>query len=62
MLYRGKHIFINGESFAVGRADKTLLCELANQRNLDKNALQHASQDLLEALHNWYQDGWLTLC
>jgi 50S ribosomal protein L16 3-hydroxylase len=61
MLYRGKHIFINGESFAVGRADKTLLCELANARHLEKGALQHASEDVLEAFHNWYQDGWLML-
>jgi 50S ribosomal protein L16 3-hydroxylase len=61
MLYRGKHIFINGESFAVGRADKTLLCELANARRLEKGTLQHASKDVLEAFHNWYQDGWLML-
>jgi 50S ribosomal protein L16 3-hydroxylase len=61
MLYRGKHIFINGESFAVGRADKTLLSELANQRRLPKNALQDASEDVLETFHQWYQDGWLEL-
>lgn len=61
MLYRGKHIFINGESFAVGRADKTLLCALADQRQLEKSALQHASEDVTEAFHQWYQDGWLML-
>src|SRR5450830_219704 len=60
MLYRGKHVFINGESFAVGRADKTVLSELADARRLDKTALQHASADVMEAFHNWYQDGWLT--
>jgi 50S ribosomal protein L16 3-hydroxylase len=61
MLYRGKHVFINGESFAVGRADKALLSALANQRCLEKDVLQDASKDVLEAFHNWYQDGWLEL-
>ncbi|WP_211285944.1 winged helix domain-containing protein, partial [Mycobacterium timonense] len=35
MLYRGKHVFINGESFAVGRADKAVLDVLANERRID---------------------------
>ena len=61
MLYRGKHVFINGESFAVGRDDKNLLSALADNRCLDKIGLQHASQDVLEAFHAWYQDGWLEL-
>jgi len=61
MLYRGKHVFINGESFAVNRADKILLSTLADQRQLEKSALQHASEDVLEAFYGWYQDGWLAL-
>ena len=61
MLYRGKHVFVNGESFAVGRADKALLTVLADERRLDKSALQHASEDVMEAFHNWYEDGWLEL-
>src|SRR5450830_827317 len=61
MLYRGKHVFINGESFGVGRADKALLSVLADERRLDKSALQHASADVMEAFHNWYEDGWLEL-
>ena len=61
MLYRGKHIFINGESFAVGRADKTHLCALANTRRLDGPVIAHASQDFKEALFEWYRDGWLDL-
>ena len=61
MLYRGKHVFINGESFAVGRADKTILSLLADERVIDKSALQHASADVMEAFHSWYQDGWLEL-
>jgi 50S ribosomal protein L16 3-hydroxylase len=61
MLYRGKHVFINGESFALKRADKAVLDVLANQRGLDGAMLAQASDDVLEALHTWYSDGWLEL-
>ena len=61
MLYRGKHVFINGESFAVGRADKALLDVLANTRALPGSAVPGASDDVLEALYTWYQDGWIEL-
>ena len=61
MLYRGKHVFINGESFEVKRADKTQLEALANQRALDGAALAGASEDVMDALYTWYQDGWLEL-
>ena len=61
MLYRGKHVFINGESFAVGRADKALLDVLANERALPGAAAAGASADVLEALYTWYQDGWIEL-
>ena len=61
MLYRGKHVFINGESFAVGRHDKALLEPLANERKLEGAALAAASDDVLESLYTWYQDGWLEL-
>ncbi len=61
MLYRGKHIFINGESFAVRREDKICLCALADTRKLDGLLVTKASQDLKEALFEWYQDGWLDL-
>lgn len=61
MLYRGKHVFINGESFAVGRGDKQILDALANTRALSGAALAGASDDVMEALYTWYQDGWLEL-
>ncbi len=61
MLYRGKHVFINGESFAVGSADKAQLEALANNRALDGAALAGASEDVMDALYTWYQDGWLEL-
>ena len=61
MLYRGEHVFINGESFAVGKRDKAVLDLLANQRFLDGAALAQASDDVNDALYAWYQDGWLEL-
>jgi 50S ribosomal protein L16 3-hydroxylase len=61
MLYRGKHVFINGESFELKRADRAVLEQLANQRGLDGAMLEQASDDVLEALYTWYSDGWLEL-
>ena len=61
MLRRGKHVFINGESFAVGRADKAVLDVLANERRIDGAVLDKATDDVLEALYTWYQDGWVEL-
>ncbi|GGX85773.1 cupin domain-containing protein [Massilia dura] len=61
MLYRGKHVFINGESFAIGRADKAALEALANDRVLDGAAVAAASGDVMDALFAWYTDGWLEL-
>jgi 50S ribosomal protein L16 3-hydroxylase len=61
MLYKGKHVFLNGESFVAGRADKTCLLKLANLRQLSAEDVQQASDDVLEALCTWYEDGWLHL-
>ncbi len=59
MLYRHKHVFINGESFAAERADRDSLVELANERSLAGMAVCNASPDVTEALYDWYQEGWL---
>ncbi len=61
MLYRGKHVFVNGESFYADAADRTLLAQLANTHVLDGKALSTSSADLQEALCLWYEDGWITL-
>ncbi|AMP15409.1 cupin domain-containing protein [Collimonas pratensis] len=61
MLYRGKHVFINGESFSIGRADKASLVMLADERRLDGEAAAKVSTDVLDALYTWYEDGWVTL-
>jgi 50S ribosomal protein L16 3-hydroxylase len=61
MLYRGKHIFMNGESFGVTGLDKTLLSTLADTHTLDGDAVTTASEDMLETLCLWYEDGWITI-
>ncbi len=61
MLYRGKYVFINGESFTVKREDKSSLAALANDRRLEGKLVGGVSGDVLEALHTWYEDGWLQL-
>lgn len=61
MLYRGKHVFINGESFALSRQDKAALTCLADARQLDGDSIKLSSPDVQDALHAWYQDGWLGL-
>lgn len=61
MLYRGKHIFINGESLSASRAEQKPLLMLANERALDGSALAGASADVLETFHQWYSDGWIEL-
>jgi 50S ribosomal protein L16 3-hydroxylase len=61
MLYRGKHVFINGESFGVSKLDKVVLDVLANERALPGSAMAQASEDVREALYAWYQDGWIEL-
>ena len=61
MLYSGKHLFINGESFAIGRADRKTLAALANERMLSGADAAAGSGDVQEALYTWYEDGWLSL-
>ncbi len=59
MLYRSKWVFINGESVQPTGADRRLLQELADQRQLAPGKLDAASTDLQESLHQWALDGWL---
>ena len=61
MLYRGKHVFINGESFSVSVKDSKSLSLLADERQLDGSVVAEVSTDVMEALYTWYQDGWLKL-
>ncbi len=59
MLYRGKFVFINGESFQPSASDRKLLEALADQRRLPAGQIGSASADLRQSLHQWYRDGWV---
>ena len=61
ILYRGKHLFVNGESFSVSGGDKKLLNSLADTHVLDGASVAAASTDMQETLCMWYEDGWITL-
>ena len=54
-------MFINGESFVVGEEDKAILCTLAEQRQLTPDQVENSSDDVLEALCIWHEDGWIDL-
>jgi 50S ribosomal protein L16 3-hydroxylase len=61
MLYSGKHLFINGASFVIRPADRGALLALANERRLSGEEFTASSDDVREALHAWYEDGWVEL-
>jgi 50S ribosomal protein L16 3-hydroxylase len=61
MLHRNNYIFINGTSFEVEDDDLTFLITLAEQRLLEAEQLPNASEDVMDAFHTWYHDGWLIL-
>lgn len=61
MLYTGRRIFINGESFDTGTEDRPVLRLLADQHRLSGEQAGLASADVEEALYTWYTHGWLLL-
>jgi len=61
MLHRAPYIFINGTSFEVVQSDLAILSLLADQRAISAKKIAEASQDIIDALHTWYLDGWLIL-
>lgn len=61
MLFQSNHVFINGESYVVGRADKKALQNLADTRRLQSSAVASATDDAVEAFYIWFRAGWLLL-
>lgn len=59
MLYDGKHIFINGESFRAGGRDAQLMRRLANERSLKAADMARLSEAARELVSDWCQAGWL---
>ncbi|WP_293775413.1 cupin domain-containing protein [uncultured Oxalicibacterium sp.] len=60
MLYRDPYIFINGTSFEVESDDLGILAVLANERMISAEKISFASDDVIDALHTWFTDGWLS--
>jgi 50S ribosomal protein L16 3-hydroxylase len=58
MLYRGAHVFINGEAIRAARPALPILEKLANDRVLAAGAIAPAALDLL---HDWYTAGYIRL-
>ena len=49
-------------TLAVGDIVELLVLDvLANERRIDGAVLDKATDDVLEALYAWYQDGWVEL-
>lgn len=62
MMYDAHHVFINGESYRAAGKDATLMRRLANQRYLSARDLARASDDALELISTWCDDGWAQPC
>jgi 50S ribosomal protein L16 3-hydroxylase len=59
MMYDDSHVFINGESFKVGRRDAVVLRQLADVRCLTSQEFKTLSADAKESLTDWAAAGWL---
>lgn len=58
MLYDGRHVFVNGESWRASGADARLMRKLADARRLDAADLARASEGALDLLAAWCESGW----
>lgn len=59
MVYDGRCIFVNGESWRAAGKDARHLRLLADQRRLDAATVVKVSEALRELLDQWAEDGWL---
>lgn len=60
MLYRGKQVFINGETVPIPL--NPVLQELADRRCISAGkATQKSDTETFELLHRWIDDGWLVV-
>ncbi|WBY02721.1 cupin domain-containing protein [Ramlibacter tataouinensis] len=58
MLYDGRHLFINGESWHASGPDARLMRRLADERQLGPAELARASDEALQLLAAWCEAGW----
>jgi 50S ribosomal protein L16 3-hydroxylase len=59
MLYDGRHIYVNGESYRVAGADARLMRRLADTRRLTAPDVAALSTPAREVLGHWLADGWV---
>lgn len=59
MLYDGRHVYVNGESWRAGGRDATLMRRLADRRALGATDLAAASPAAIELMLSWCEAGWL---
>jgi 50S ribosomal protein L16 3-hydroxylase len=59
MLYDGRHVFVNGESWRASGADARLMRKLADERRLAPRDLARASEGARDLLASWAEAGWL---
>ncbi|HMS27182.1 MAG TPA: cupin domain-containing protein [Burkholderiaceae bacterium] len=59
MLFDARHIFLNGSSWRAAGKDAKLMQKLANQRYLDSFDLNKASNDAINLLQDWLEQGWI---
>lgn len=59
MLYDGRFVFINGDSFRASGRDARLMRSLANQRRLSGRDIAVLSADARALLEQWQHAGWL---
>jgi 50S ribosomal protein L16 3-hydroxylase len=59
MVYDGRHVFINGESFRAGGRDARLMRTLADRRALSGPACDALSAEAATLVREWLAHGWL---
>lgn len=59
MLYDEHHVFLNGESFRVAGRDGRLMRRLADERQLPARDVAALSEQALDVVRQWLDDGWL---
>ena len=58
LLFCGEDFYLNGEALALPSTLHTLIASLAHQRGLPATSLSDCPDELLELLHEWYENGF----
>lgn len=58
MMYDGRHVFVNGESYVASGRDAALMRKLADRRSLGSSDLARASESARSLLQSWCEAGW----